>query len=194
MAKSFSSRRISRAYKARRLSLADSRPTFGIGPGEWRNVRVALIPFQQGIRVFFRGHPYLWTTGARHFVECLVAFSSNLLLTAEYHTIRRRKPCPINELTMHAALMARCHQPAGFWTPCRCLPLMMSLGDAETFNHLLKSVDSAVLQLRQFVQTLRTSCALHSQFFTARQSCCSQDREALRILPDSCVFDDSSRN
>src|SRR5260221_7844793 len=64
-----------------------------------------------------------------------------------------RSLAPIAALTEHAALMAsRVTNREGFWSPLPVSSPHDELGRlAETFNHLLKSVDSAVRQLRQFV-------------------------------------------
>ncbi len=132
------------------LNLADSRPTFGIAAlvnGE--TVRVALIPFQQGnqARIFAVAIP---TFGTNRVLDsfggvALLLFPLSLLLTAGISALYvGRSLAPINELTRHAALMAK--------------------------------------RVTNRQGLLRTSCALHSQFFTARQSCCSLSHEARRNI------------
>jgi len=181
------------------LNLADSRPTFGIAAlvnGE--TVRVALIPFQQGIqaRIFAVAIP---TFGTNRVLDsfggvALLLFPLSLLLTAGISALYvGRSLAPINELTKHAALMAkRVTNRQGFWTPLPVSSPHDELGRlAETFNHLLKSVDSAVLQLRQFVtdasHELRTPLAvLHGE----TELLLSKPRSTEEYRQTLCVFDD----
>jgi len=101
----------------------------------------------------------------------LLLFPLSLLVTAGISALYvGRSLAPIKELTRHAALMAkRVTNRQGFWTPLPVAAPHDELGRlAQTFNHLLKSVDSAVLQLRQFVtdasHELRTPLAvLHGE-------------------------------
>jgi signal transduction histidine kinase len=80
----------------------------------------------------------------------------------------------------------------GFWTPLPVSSPHDELGRlAETFNHLLKSVDSAVLQLRQFVtdasHELRTPLAvLHGE----TELLLSKPRSTEEYRQTLCVFDD----
>ena len=80
----------------------------------------------------------------------------------------------------------------GFWTPLPVSSPHDELGRlAVTFNHLLKSVDSAVLQLRQFVtdasHELRTPLAvLHGE----TELLLSKPRSAEEYRQTLCVFDD----
>jgi len=96
-------------------------------------------------------------------------------------------------LTKHAALMAkRVTNRQGFWTPLPVCSPHDELGRlAQTFNHLLKSVDSAVLQLRQFVtdasHELRTPLAvLHGE----TELLLSKPRSTEEYRQTLCVFDD----
>jgi signal transduction histidine kinase len=104
-----------------------------------------------------------------------------------------RSLAPIKELTRHAALMAkRVTNRQGFWTPLPVAAPHDELGRlAQTFNHLLKSVDSAVLQLRQFVtdasHELRTPLAvLHGE----TELLLSKPRSAEEYRQTLCVFDE----
>jgi len=80
----------------------------------------------------------------------------------------------------------------GFWTPLPVCSPHDELGRlAQTFNHLLKSVDSAVLQLRQFVtdasHELRTPLAvLHGE----TELLLSKPRSTEEYRQTLCVFDD----
>jgi len=100
---------------------------------------------------------------------------------------------PITTLTRHAALMAnRVTNREGFWSPLPISSTHDELGHlAETFNHLLKSVDSAVKQLRQFVtdasHELRTPLSvLHGE----TELMLSKPRTAVEYRETLCVFDD----
>jgi len=120
MAKSFSSRKnLSRPIKLDGLSLADSRPTFGIAALEnGETVRVALIPFQQENqgRIFAVAIP---TFGTNRVLDsfgrvALVAFSSKPPIDRRnISTIRREKPCT-HQRADHACRAdgQACHQPA----------------------------------------------------------------------------------
>jgi signal transduction histidine kinase len=181
------------------LNLADSQPTFGIASLEnGETVRVALIPFQQGnqARIFAVAIP---TFGTNRVLDsfggvALLLFPLSLLLTAGISALYvGRSLAPINELTRHAALMAkRVTNRQGFWTPLPVSSPHDELGRlAETFNHLLKSVDSAVLQLRQFVtdasHELRTPLAvLHGE----TELLLSKPRSTEEYRQTLCVFDD----
>ncbi len=181
------------------LNLAGSQPTFGIAALEnGETVRVALIPFQQGnqSQVFVVAIP---TFGTNRVLDnfgrvALLLFPLSLLLTAGISALYVGKSlAPIKELTRHAALMAkRVTNRQGFWTPLPVSSPDDELGRlAVTFNHLLKSVDSAVLQLRQFVtdasHELRTPLAvLHGE----TELLLSKPRSAEEYRQTLCVFDD----
>jgi two-component system, OmpR family, sensor kinase len=193
------SKNLTRPIKLDGLSLADSRPTFGIAAlDNGETVRVALIPFQQGkqARIFAVAIP---TFGTNRVLDsfgrvALLLFPLSLLLTAGISALYvGRSLAPINELTVHAALMAkRVTNRQGFWTPLPVSSPHDELGRlAETFNHLLKSVDSAVLQLRQFVtdasHELRTPLAvLHGE----TELLLSRPRSTEEYCQTLCVFDD----
>jgi signal transduction histidine kinase len=160
----------------RGLSAGSSDPAFGIAAiGNGQTVRTALIPFQQGgrPRVLAVAIP---TFGTNRVLDgfgriALLLFPLSLLLTAGISAFYvGRSLAPIAELTQHAALMAkRVTNRNGFWTPLPVTSPHDELGHlAETFNHLLQGVDSAVRQLRQFVtdasHELRTPLAvLHGE-------------------------------
>jgi signal transduction histidine kinase len=181
------------------LRPAASRPTFGtatIGNGE--SVRIALIPFQQGAqtRVLAVAIP---TFGTNRVLDsfgtvALLFFPLSLLLTAAIATFFVGKSlAPVTALTKHAALMAKkVTNREGFWTPLPVHSPHDELGRlAETFNHLLQSVDSAVRQLRQFVtdasHELRTPLAvLHGE----TELLLSKPRSAEEYRKTLCMFDD----
>lgn len=158
------------------MKLPVSQPIFGTGTvGNGESVRVSLIPFQQAgqQRVMAVAIP---TFGTNRLLGtfggiALLLFPLSLLLTAAISAFYVGKSLePINALTQHAALMAkRVTIRQGFWTPLPVASPHDELGRlAETFNHLLQSVDSAVRQLRQFVtdasHELRTPLAvLHGE-------------------------------
>jgi signal transduction histidine kinase len=158
------------------ISLSVSGPTFGIAAiGNAEQVRIALIPFQQGIqpRILAVAVP---TFGTNRVLDsfgrvALFLFPLSLLLTAAISAFYvGRSLAPINDLTHHAALMAkRVTNRQGFWSRLPVTSPHDELGRlAETFNHLLQGVDSAVRQLRQFVtdasHELRTPLAvLHGE-------------------------------
>jgi signal transduction histidine kinase len=181
------------------LSPEVSRPTFGaaaIGNGE--SVRVALIPFQQAAeaRVLVVAIP---TVGTNAVIEsfgsmALLLLALSLLLTAGISALYvGRSLAPITALTEHAALMAmRVTNREGFWTPLAVSSPHDELGRlAETFNHLLQGIDSAVRQLRQFVtdasHELRTPLAvLHGE----TELLLSKPRSAEEYRKTLCMFDD----
>src|SRR6202521_904924 len=183
----------------RGLSPAVSRPTFGratIGNGE--SVRIALIPFQQGTqpRVLAVAIP---TFGTNRVLDsfgkvALLFFPLSLLLTAVISAFFvGRSLAPVTALTKHAALMAkRVTNREGFWTPLPVHSPHDELGRlAETFNHLLEGVDSAVRQLRQFVtdasHELRTPLAvLHGE----TELLLSKPRSAEEYQKNLFVFDE----
>jgi signal transduction histidine kinase len=166
--------------------------------GNSESVRIALIPFQQGNqqRLLAVAIP---TFGTNRVLDsfgrvALLLFPVSLLLTAGISALYVGKSlAPITALTQHAALMAkRVTNREGFWTPLPVSSPHDELGRlAETFNHLLKGVDSAVRQLRQFVtdasHELRTPLAvLHGE--TELQL--SKPRSAEEYRKTLCVLDD----
>ena len=181
------------------MNPATSEPAFGIAiMANGETVRLAFIPFQQGTqqRVFAVAIP---TFGTNRVIDnfggvALFLLPLSLLLTAGISALYvGRSLAPINELTRHAALMAnRVTNRQGFWTPLPVSSPHDELGRlAETFNHLLKSVDSAVLQLRQFVtdasHELRTPLAvLHGE----TELLLSKPRTAEEYRQTLYVFDD----
>src|SRR6266480_1892987 len=177
----------------------DSSPAFGraaLDSGE--TVRVALIPFQQAgqNRVFAGAIPTFVTN--RELDKCggvaLLLFPLSLLVTAGISALYVGKSLgPIKELTRHAAVMAkRVTNRQGFWKPLPVSSPHDELGRlAETINHLLKSVDAAVVQLRQFVtdasHELRTPLAvLHGE----TELLLSKPRSAEEYRQTLCVFDE----
>jgi signal transduction histidine kinase len=181
------------------LTSAASRPTFGIATIEnGESVRIALIPFQQGIqtRVLAVAIPTLGTNRvlASFGRVALLLFPLSLLLTAGISALFvGRSLAPVTALTQHAALMAkRVTNREGFWTPLPIHSPHDELGRlAETFNQLLQGVDSAVRQLRQFVtdasHELRTPLAvLHGE----TELLLSKTRSAEEYRKTLCVFDD----
>jgi len=193
------SKNLDAPMKLNGLNLADSQPTFGIASLEnGETVRVVLIPFQQGnqAHIFAVAIP---TFGTNRVLDsfgrvALLLFPLSLLLTAGISALYvGRSLAPIKELTIHAALMAkRVTNRQGFWTPLPVRSPHDELGRlAVTFNHLLKSVDSAVLQLRQFVtdasHELRTPLAvLHGE----TELLLSRPRSTEEYRQTLCVFDD----
>ena len=176
-----------------------SHPTFGIGTiGKAQSVRVALIPFQQAnrSRILVVAIPTLSTSRVLDSFGsiALLLFPLSLLLTAGISAFYvGRSLAPVTALTQHAALMAkRVTNRQGFWTP---LPVSSPHDElrllAETFNHLLLGVDSAVGQLRQFVtdasHELRTPLAvLHGE----TELLLSKPRSAEEYRKTLVVFDD----
>ena len=193
------SKNLAAPMKLNGLNLADSQPTFGIAALEnGETVRVALIPFRQGNQalIFAVAIP---TFGTNRVLDsfggvALLLFPLSLVLTAGISALYvGRSLAPIKELTKHAALMAkRVTNRQGFWTPLPVCSPHDELGRlAQTFNHLLKSVDSAVLQLRQFVtdasHELRTPLAvLHGE----TELLLSKPRSTEEYRQTLCVFDD----
>ena len=183
----------------RGLKTADSDAAFGIAAiGNGQTIRTALIPFQQGgqPRVLAVAIP---TFGTNRVLDsfgriALLLFPLSLLLTAGISALYvGRSLAPIAELTQHAALMAkRVTNRNGFWTPLPVTSPHDELGHlAETFNHLLQGVDSAVRQLRQFVtdasHELRTPLAvLHGE----TELLLSKPRSAEDYRKTLCLFDD----
>jgi len=193
------SKNLAAPMKLNGLNPSDSRPTFGIAALEnGETVRVALIPFRQGNQalIFAVAIP---TFGTNRVLDsfggvALLLFPLSLVLTAGISALYvGRSLAPIKELTRHAALMAkRVTNRQGFWTPLPVCSPHDELGRlAQTFNHLLKSVDSAVLQLRQFVtdasHELRTPLAvLHGE----TELLLSKPRSTEEYRQTLCVFDD----
>ena len=181
------------------ISASPGQPTFGfatLGTGE--AVRLALIPFQQGTKplVLVVAIP---TFGTNRVFDsfgriALLLFLASLLATALISALYvGRSLAPIAALTEHAALMAeRVTNREGFWSPLPVSSPHDELGRlAETFNHLLQSVDSAVGQLRQFVtdasHELRTPLSvLHGE----TELMLSKPRTAEQYRETLCVFDD----
>ena len=153
------SRNLANPIDLKGLRPNDSHPVFGVGAvGNSESVRVALVPFEQagGRRFMAIAIP---TFGTNRLLDTfgritLLLFPLSLLLTAAISAFYVGKSLmPIKALTRHAELMAkRVTDRQGFWTPLPITSPDDELGRlAETFNHLLQSVDSAVHQLRQFV-------------------------------------------
>src|SRR6266550_6798710 len=181
------------------LNLGDPGPTFGRAAlDSSETLRVALIPFHQGSekRIFAVAIP---TFGTNRVLDnfggvALLLFPLSLLVTAGISALYvGRSLAPIKQLTRHAALMAkRVTNRQGFWAPLPVAAPHDELGRlAQTFNHLLKSVDSAVLQLRQFVtdasHELRTPLAvLHGE----TELLLSKSRSAEEYRQTLCVFDE----
>jgi two-component system OmpR family sensor kinase len=181
------------------ISLPLSETTFGaatLATGE--SVRIALIPFQQGTKqlVLAMAIP---TFGTNRVLDsfgrvALLLFPVSLLVTALISALYvGRSLAPITALTEHAALMAnRVTNREGFWRPLPISSPHDELGRlAETFNHLLESVDRAVRQLRQFVtdasHELRTPLSvLHGE----TELMLSKPRTAEEYRETLCVFDD----
>jgi signal transduction histidine kinase len=181
------------------LTSTASRPAFGIATIEnGESVHLALIPFQQGTQAYVLAVA-IPTLGTNRVLDsfgrvALFLFPLSLLLTAGISALFvGRSLAPITALTQHAALMAkRVTNREGFWTPLPVDSPHDELGRlAETFNHLLQGVDSAVRQLRQFVtdasHELRTPLAvLHGE--TELQL--SKPRSAEEYRKTLCLLDD----
>ena len=180
------------------MNPAVSHPSFGIATiGNGETVHLALLPFQQAgeARALAVAIPVLGTNGAISSFKkiALLVFPMSLILTAVISAVYvGRSLIPVIELTRHAELMAkRVTNREGFWTP---LPVSSrdELGRlAETFNHLLQSVDSAVRQLRQFVtdasHELRTPLTvLHgeAELLLSRQRTATEYRATMQIFGD----------
>ena len=193
------SRNVTGPIDLKGISPAVSQPAFGLADmANSGSVRIALIPFQQatGPRVLAVAIPTLGTNRVLDSFGrvALLLFPVSLLLTAGISALYVGKSlAPITALTQHAALMAkRVTNREGFWTPLPVSSPHDELGRlAETFNHLLQGVDSAVRQLRQFVtdasHELRTPLAvLHGE--TELQL--SKPRSAEEYRKTLCVLDD----
>jgi two-component system OmpR family sensor kinase len=183
----------------KKISTSVAQPTFGfatLGTGE--SVRIALIPFQRGTKPLVLAVA-IPTFGSNRVFDsfgriALPLFLASLLATALISTLYvGRSLAPITALTAHAALMAkRVTHREGFWSPLPISSPHDELGRlAETFNHLLQSVDSAVRQLRQFVtdasHELRTPLSvLHGE----TELMLSKPRTAEQYRETLCVFDD----
>jgi two-component system OmpR family sensor kinase len=175
-----------------------SQTTFGLATlvtGE--SVRTALIPFQQGTKTLVLAVA-IPTFGTNRVLDsfggvALLLFPISLIVTALISALYvGRSLAPIAALTEHAALMAnRVTNREGFWSPLPVSSPHDELGRlAQTFNHLLQSVDSAVRQLRQFVtdasHELRTPLSvLHgeTELMLSKPRTTDEYRETL------CVFD-----
>jgi two-component system, OmpR family, sensor kinase len=180
------------------LGVSPSQTTFGratLSTGE--SVHIALMPFQQGNKALLLAIA-IPTLGTNRVLdsfgrEALLLFPVSLLVTALISTLYvGRSLAPITALTQHAALMAnRVTNREGFWSPLPISSQHDELGRlAETFNHLLQSVDSAVKQLRQFVtdasHELRTPLSvLHGE----TELMLSKPRTADEYRETLCVFD-----
>jgi two-component system, OmpR family, sensor kinase len=181
------------------VSISPSQTTFGratLSTGE--SVRLALIPFQQANKALVLAIA-IPTFGTNRVLDsfgrvALLLFPVSLLLTALISALYVGKSlAPVTALTQHAALMAnRVTNREGFWSPLPISSPQDELGRlAETFNHLLQSVDSAVRQLRQFVtdasHELRTPLSvLHGE----TELMLSKPRTADEYRETLCVFDD----
>lgn len=181
------------------MNPATTSPSFGIATiGNKEPVHLALIPFERPgeTRVLAVAIPALGTNRAIGSFEriVLLVFPVSLILTAVISAVYVGKSLiPVIELTRHAELMAkRVTSREGFWTPLPVTFPRDELGRlAETFNHLLQSVDSAVRQLRQFVtdasHELRTPLTvLHGEAELAL----SRQRSAAEYRATMQVFDD----
>jgi two-component system, OmpR family, sensor kinase len=193
------SRNLAASIDLKGLKPSVSEPVFGlaaIASGE--SVRLAFIPFQQGTqtRILAVAIP---TFGSNRVLDsfgkvALFMFPLSLLLTAAISAFYvGRSLSPVKALTQHAALMAnRVTNREGFWTPLPVHSPHDELGRlAETFNHLLESVDSAVRQLRQFVtdasHELRTPLSvLHGE----TELLLSKPRTAEDYRKSLCLFDE----
>jgi two-component system OmpR family sensor kinase len=181
------------------MNPAATSPSFGIGTiGNREAVHLALIPFQQPgeARVLAVAIPAVGTNRAIGSFEriALLVFPMSLILTAVISAVYvGRSLTPVIDLTRHAELMAkRVTNREGFWTPLPVSSPRDELGRlAETFNHLLQSVDSAVRQLRQFVtdasHELRTPLTvLHgeAELLLSRQRTAAEYRDAMQVFGD----------
>ena len=181
------------------IGISLSQATFGratLSTGE--SVHIALIPFQQGSKALVLAIA-IPTFGTNRVLDsfgrvALLLLPVSLLVTALISAVYVGKSlAPITALTQHAALMAnRVTNREGFWSPLPVSSPHDELGRlAETFNHLLQSVDSAVKQLRQFVtdasHELRTPLSvLHGE----TELMLSKPRTADEYRETLCVFDD----
>jgi two-component system, OmpR family, sensor kinase len=181
------------------FSTSISQPTFGVAAlATGESVRIALIPLQQETKPLVLAVA-IPTFGTNRVVDsfgglAVSLFLVSLVATALISTLYvGRSLAPITALTEHAALMAnRVTNREGFWSPLPVSSPHDELGRlAETFNHLLQSVDSAVRQLRQFVtdasHELRTPLSvLHGE----TELMLSKPRTAAEYRETLCVFDD----
>jgi two-component system OmpR family sensor kinase len=192
------SRNLEAPINLRGINTSVSQVTFAfavLGTGE--PVRIALLPFLQGTKPLvlvvaiptFGTNRVLDSFGGIAVLLFLVSLLATALISALYVG---KSLAPINALTQHAAAMAnRLTHREGFWTPLPISSPHDELGRlAETFNHLLQSVDSAVRQLRQFVtdasHELRTPLAvLHGE----TELMLSKPRTADEYRETLCVFD-----
>jgi two-component system, OmpR family, sensor kinase len=196
------SRNLAASIDVRGLKPNASEPIFGLGAiASGESVRLAFIPFQQGTqtRILAVAIP---TLGANRVLDsfgkvALFLFPLSLLLTAAISAFYvGRSLSPVTALTQHAALLAnRVTNREGFWTLLPVHSPHDELGRlAETFNHLLESVDSAVRQLRQFVtdasHELRTPLAvLHGE----TELLLSKPRTTEEYRKTLCLFDEEFR-
>jgi two-component system OmpR family sensor kinase len=181
------------------IGIPRSQISFGLAAlATGESVRIALIPFQQGTKPLVLAIA-IPTFGTNRVLDsfgrvALLLFPVSLLVTALISGLYvGRSLAPITALTEHAALMAnRVTNREGFWRPLPISSPHDELGRlAETFNHLLKSVDRAVRQLRQFVtdasHELRTPLSvLHGE----TELMLSKPRTAEEYRDTLCVFDD----
>ncbi|GAC1691049.1 MAG: ATP-binding protein [Terriglobales bacterium] len=193
------SRNLSAAIDLKGIGPLVSKPTFGVaGIGNDELVRIALIPFRRGTQTSVLAVA-IPTLGTNEVLEsfgrvALILFPLSLLLTAGISALYvGRSLAPITALTEQAALMTkRVTNREGFWRPLAVSSPHDELGRlAQTFNHLLHSVDSAVQQLRQFVtdasHELRTPLAvLHGE----TELLLSKPRSADAYRQTLCMFDD----
>lgn len=167
-----------------------------IGKGE--ALRAAIIPFQQAGQTRFLTIA-IPTLGTHRVMDsfakiALFLFPLSVLITAGVSTLYVGKAlAPIAALTQHAASMAKkVTHPQGFWEPLPVHTPDDELGQlTKTFNDLLRDVDSAVRQLRQFVtdasHELRTPIAvLHGE----TELLLSKPRTAEEYQRTLLVFDD----
>jgi signal transduction histidine kinase len=181
------------------ISASITQPAFGFATlGTGLYVRGALHPFTQVAQpLLLPIAPH--TCGTNRVLDsfgriALLLFLASLLATALISALYvGRSLAPITALTEHAALMAeRVTNREGFWSPLPVSSPHDELGRlAETFNHLLQSVDSAVRQLRQFVtdasHELRTPLSvLHGE----TELMLSKPRTAEQYRETLCVIDD----
>src|SRR5260370_11382708 len=181
------------------ISTSISQPAFGfaaLATGE--PVRIPLIPFQQGTKplVLAVAIPTFATNRVLDSFGriALLLFLMSLLVTALISALYvGRSLAPIAALTEHASLMAsRVTNREGFWSPLPVSSPHDELGRlAETFNHLLKSVDSAVRQLPPVVthalHELRTPLSvLHgeTELMLSKPRSADEYRETLFVFDD----------
>ena len=193
------SRNLEAPMNLKGLCTSISQPIFDFATlGNGEPVRIALIPLQQGTKALvlaiaiptFGTNRVLDSFGRIALLLFLVSLLATALISALYVG---RSLAPVTALTEHAALMAnRVTNREGFWSPLPVSSPHDELGRlAETFNHLLQSVDSAVRQLRQFVtdasHELRTPLSvLHGE----TELVLSKSRSAEEYRETLCVCDD----